>query len=239
MPGTLAVLCFPWQSASAQDTGGLITDRPDFTESTVVVPRGSVQVESGLTLAWDGSFDGLELPEALVRVPLGDRLEARFELPGFRGGPGPDGLLDSGLGVKVELGSRAAWSFATLAGLSLPTGSDRLSGDRLAPSVILVAGRSLGPAWSLGVQGSLEWPDDSGDPVATGTAVLGRALSDRVGTFGEVLVSGQSGKPSTVLLHHGYTLAVGDRSQLDLHAAFGLTARSPDLLVGAGWSTRF
>ncbi|MCZ6506947.1 MAG: hypothetical protein O7A04_02700, partial [Acidobacteria bacterium] len=75
----------------------LITDRPDFTESAVVVPAGSIQIEGGLTWVDDGGSQGtLSGPEILLRWGLGDRFELRIGLPDYvEPRRGPSGVGDA------------------------------------------------------------------------------------------------------------------------------------------------
>jgi hypothetical protein len=60
----------------------MVTDRPDFTESASVVPRGRVQLEAGYTYARDedaGVLAAHSYPEALARIGVvDDRLELRL-----------------------------------------------------------------------------------------------------------------------------------------------------------------
>jgi len=58
------------------------TDRPDFTESSIVVPPGSLQFENGFTYEMgDGAQRTSTYPETLLRVGLTKRVEARVGLP--------------------------------------------------------------------------------------------------------------------------------------------------------------
>ena len=49
----------------------IVTDRPDITESSTVIPLGSVQVENGFTWTRDQRISAIDLPEMLVRVGCG------------------------------------------------------------------------------------------------------------------------------------------------------------------------
>jgi hypothetical protein len=73
--------------ARAQHAAELVTDRPDRTESTVAVPRGSLQVELGADWVFDGSSTGrlrvVEAPGTLVRYGARDRLELRLAWGGW------------------------------------------------------------------------------------------------------------------------------------------------------------
>ena len=67
------------QTQNSHPAPELITDRPDFTESSEVVGRGVVQLESGLTFASRmPAVRQVTLPELLVRIGLGDRVELRL-----------------------------------------------------------------------------------------------------------------------------------------------------------------
>jgi hypothetical protein len=46
----------------------IVTDRPDITESAIVVPKGSLQFESGLTWTSDHGQAAVDLPENSVVV---------------------------------------------------------------------------------------------------------------------------------------------------------------------------
>jgi hypothetical protein len=58
------------------ETPELVTDRPDQTESTEIVPKGFVQTELGL-----GDADGADATFAgLARIGLSERIELRVGL---------------------------------------------------------------------------------------------------------------------------------------------------------------
>ncbi|HKY61551.1 MAG TPA: transporter, partial [Gemmatimonadota bacterium] len=65
-------------SLAGQEGAPLVTDRPDFTESAVTVPRGDVQLESGYTFTRSDEEDEHSLGEVLARIGLVERLEARI-----------------------------------------------------------------------------------------------------------------------------------------------------------------
>jgi hypothetical protein len=70
---TTALLVAP---VSLADTPELVTDRPDQTESTEIVPKGFVQTELGL-----GDADGADATFAgLARIGLSERIELRVGL---------------------------------------------------------------------------------------------------------------------------------------------------------------
>ena len=108
--------------AAARQDAPLVTDRPDFTESALTVPRGSVQLETGLTVERASGTGTVSGPEALVRWSPASKLELRLAAPNYVTGEFVDGLGDVGVGVKIAAGRGAGWDLAGIASLSLPTG---------------------------------------------------------------------------------------------------------------------
>lgn len=217
-------------ASAARAQAPLSTDRPDLTESPLAVPFGRVQLETGATLVRTGGTTVLSGPEALVRWAPVRRAELRLALPDVTlAGDASLGAL--GVGGKVEVGTLAGADVGTIAMLAVP-----LDGTRVVPEVVLTAGRDV-PFGSLGAQVSAAW--SGGDPALGATLVAGRDLSARVGAFVELAVESGPGGTAAVLLHHGYTLALGVNAQADVHAGVGLAGEAPAVLVGVGWSRRW
>lgn len=227
--------------AVAQESPELVTDRPDQTESSSVVPTGTVQVESGVLVTEDET----ELLGSLVRWGLAERLEVRFGWDGWidrdvDGGPGAEGIGDGEVGVKVALalerGRRP--ETALLVSTSVPFQDDEVGSGRADPSFRFLFSHTLPDGWALGYNLGAAWDDD--DVAAEYTAALGRGVGERWGVFielfGEVPVDGPGGDAHS--LDGGVTYAVGPRLQLDLAGGVGLAGDAPDWFLGAGVSFR-
>ncbi len=81
--GTLLLLAVACRSAAAQkcvsNAGApLSTDRPQITNSSVVVPCGSLQLENGLEVSGNGSQAGADVPETSIRYGLLHKTELRL-----------------------------------------------------------------------------------------------------------------------------------------------------------------
>lgn len=224
----------------------LVTDRPDFTESAVVVPLGHIQVESGLT--WKNGDDGTDVisgPEILVRWTVVRRFELRFGLPDFvdvADSGGPSGFGDGSVGAKVQFGPAASgWDLAAIATLSLPTGEDELTSDAVDPEFILVASRDLNKSLSVGVQFTAAGPtnNDDRDFEWGGTLVFGKSINQRWGGFAELAAIVPESGTAPILAHHGYTYQPRSNLQIDVHGGIGLSSSAPDFFVGGGFSVIF
>jgi hypothetical protein len=102
----------------------IATDRPAITNSSVVVPSGSLQVENGLQIATasgERTFDG---PESLVVFGLTDATELRFTVPDYFQASSGSGFGDLSLGVKQQIGhTPGGFDVSLIAFLSFPTGA--------------------------------------------------------------------------------------------------------------------
>jgi outer membrane putative beta-barrel porin/alpha-amylase len=252
----MAVLVVAAGSPVYGEEAELLTDRPDFTETSFVVRPGRVQIEGGLTVQWEPRSwrqDSLAtlritrygttstLPEALMRVGLLPRLELRLGFPDLVRVPDLEGgnqiqQGDSYLGAKIQLGPDGApFGFAVIPAVSLPTGGDLVTSDSVDPEIVLTWSRDLGEVWSLGGIVGHARSDDGATTFPT--VSLARSLGERTGTFLEWAAELVDGEDSH-LIHHGYTFALGPNAQLDLHGGGGLTDSAPDFFIGAGFAFR-
>jgi hypothetical protein len=249
-------------AAAAADEPELITDRPDQTESSAVVPPGRVQVEAGWIFAREDEggveTDAQEGPATLARIGLADPVELRLGWAGFvseeveTGGATADvdGPGDTGIGVKLDLwdeeGRRP--DLALIAGVSLPTGDSEVTSDRVDPAFRFSASHTLGERVGLGYNLGLAWSTEADaagerDTVSSFvyTAAMGFAVADRVGAFVELFggLGGSAGGCPRHSLDGGFTWLVRDNVQLDASAGFGLSDAADDVFVGLGVSARF
>ncbi|MCH9649353.1 MAG: transporter [Deltaproteobacteria bacterium] len=234
------LLCCMGISAQGQE---LITDRPDFTESGVVVPTGSLQIEAGVTFEDGGDGDEtISSPELLLRWGFVERLELRIGVPDWVDQRrGTSGISDGSLGVKWQLGpTSAGWDLGLIGTVSLPLGDQRNTSDEVDPDLIVTAGRDLSELWSLGGQVGVgrETAGADHETVLSATLVLGRALGERGGLFLEFAAEDREEGGTAVLFHHGFTYLVTPTFQWDVHAGVGLTDDAPDFLIGLGFSWR-
>lgn len=246
----------------AEEAAPLVTDRPDQTESALVVPAGSVQVEVGATYIRD-DVDGIrteawEVPGTLVRVGLSERFELRIGWSGWvdaeQSGRGLrhtfDGSGDAELGGKVAFGSwgEEGPEVALLFGTSVPVGDDDLTSDawdpsfRLSVAHALPGGVDLG--WNLGMAWATEGAGSGGEHTlseAIYTVAVGFEVSERVGAFVELYgaFGGSAGGAPRHALDGGLTFALRDHLQLDVAAGVGLSDAAEDSFVGIGLSYRW
>lgn len=234
----------------------LVTDRPDFTESTLAVPLGRVQIEAGLTFTRDGAGGGrheesFEAPEMLLRLGLAQGFELRIGAPSYAweddGVLDVDGLTDMGIGFKLELGeqSGARPSLAVLGELSIPTGDDAFSSDEVDPTLILAWAYDIGESgWSIaGNVGVSSLEDSMGDRFEefTSSLALGIPLTDEFSAYAEYFgfYRHDAASGPEHFFNSGVTYLINNNTQLDFRVGLGLNGRADDFFTGAGVSFRF
>jgi hypothetical protein len=224
----------------------LITDRPDYTESAFVVPLYRIQLESGFT--WQRLAAGehaVNAAEMLVRWSFLPHLELRLGVPDYvwrRGETDFDGFVDSSVGLKIQLGpSGADWGAAFLATLYLPTGADEFTSDGYDPELKFVLSRDLIGRISLAGQLVATWSTagDDREFFWASSAVVGIGISERWGTFTELIVEVPETEDAAYIIQHGYTYGLADLVQLDARVGVGLNHAAPDAYVGLGLAVLF
>ncbi len=239
-------------AAAAQADAGPIppvapitTDRPDFTESAVVVPGRMLQFESGITAAWRPSLRAISGPEALLRQGLGGRWELRLGFPDYNleraSGRDRTGFGASLAGIKVQLGPLRGTDAAIILQAALPTGASRFAGSAVDPEARLCLARQLSEKWSLSGMLHLQSATIDGRRHVglLGTLSLSRGLTDRLSAFAEYVGPlTHLGDPERYF-HAGLAYRLNADTQLDLHGGLGLSSAAADRFVGVGYSVRF
>jgi hypothetical protein len=101
----------PWATALADgcpdNSQDIVTDRPSVTNSSVVVPTASLQMENGINWTEHPGQGTLDGPNTRLRLGLGGCTEMLVDLPDYTGGlsgHGPSGFSDVAPAIKHQFG---------------------------------------------------------------------------------------------------------------------------------------
>ena len=242
----------PWLFGQAGSfTQPISTDRPSFSVGPGTIPKGRVQFETGYTFSFENAHSNVKthtFPETLIRLGLTDILELRVEWPNLTfidNGTKVDGLRDLGLGFKVQVfqqrGLRPRLSFAGR--LSIPTGDEDLSSDRLDPEWRTILTYALNERVGLFGNVNIGAPTSQGKRFVQVSSSLGLSATIResvsafIEYFGYYPVDVAAG--SAHFLQTGVVYLLTYHLQLDARVGAGLNRGTDDLLTGAGISWRF
>jgi Putative MetA-pathway of phenol degradation len=260
-PGTL----MQWSYGSAD--GGpkldepLVTDRPDFTESSVTVGRGVVQLEMGYTYTFDAdnltSSKQHSYPELLVRIGmLADWFELRLdqniggETDTVFGGPvdSATGAEDLGIGCKIALTPQKCIlpETAIILEMSVPTGDDDFTADDVLPGFSYCYGWTINDQWETGALTGLhrQVDDDTNDPYVEfeQSWTLVRSWTDNISSYTEwycFVPCSADTNHTQQYFDGGFSVLLSDDVQWDIRAGVGLNQAADDYFVGSGLSVRF
>ncbi|KXK53031.1 MAG: transporter [Chlorobi bacterium] len=243
----------------------MATDRPDQTESSWVIPKGFLQIETGLSIGRHTppqisgqaalTLQNLNLASTLVRVGVLERLELRLE-GGYRVerseatqsvGPIEESVVESlegmdavAVGVKVGIAEEDGPLPETslILHTTLPVGDSPFGPSYVLPDFRFTLSHSLGKSLSLGYNIGAEWGDAGNPPDGIYTLVVGSDLAETIGGFVELFGTLSPGGPPQHTLDGGLTWAASDDVQLDASAGIGLTESVEDFFASAGVSFR-
>lgn len=232
------------QQPATEAASPISTDRPALTNSSVVVPAGSLQLENGFLETGAQGQSIIDAPETLLRFGLVKTTELRFTVPDYFHSittGGPSGFGDLAIGVKQQLGPTHGFDVSVIAFVSIPNGANSISSGGYDPGVQVPWSRMLTTNWMAAGMFSVYWPTEGGSRNVTGetTFLFDRQLTkpwdafvEYAGDFPEV------GGPRH-LLHFGTALKIAKQQQIDFHVGVGLSSAAVDHIVGVGYSFRF
>jgi hypothetical protein len=140
----LSLLLFAWAAnvrpSAAQgcptDAHVIDTDRPDETNSPLVVPVGSFQVEDGVAWTAEDRSNVFDAAETRLRLGIAECLELVLDTPTYFyaiDGHAPSGFNDVVLSFKWQLPRFYGFTFAPAGGVTFPSGSHEISGRGYSP----------------------------------------------------------------------------------------------------------
>jgi outer membrane putative beta-barrel porin/alpha-amylase len=142
------------QPATTDTSVPIATDRPTLTNSSVVVPPGSVQAENGFLETNSQGQSIADGPETLLRFGVATRTELRFTVPDYyynlNAGRGRgSGFGDLAIGVKEQLGpTPGGFDVSATLFLSFPTGANSVSSGGYDPGLQVAWSRGLSSKWT-------------------------------------------------------------------------------------------
>jgi hypothetical protein len=243
--GLVCVCAFLAGAAVSCRGDEIVTDRPDVTNSSIVVPTGSLQSENGIDLIGRDGGRLLDGPNSRLRLGIAPRLEVLVDLPSYvvpLRGRASTGFSDLAPAVKWQLGPLPGKIDLSLTvGAGLPTGTTRVTGTSTQPYIQLPWSREIGDGW--GVSGMLTAFLLSGRPTSTVTTEPTFAIDKEIGPRSDFFLEYVGDYPSegspSHLLDSGGAFRITPSQQIDFHIGAGLNRAAPSYIIGIGYSIRF
>lgn len=248
-------------------TGRIITDRPGFSDSAALVPRGRFQIESGYTFTYDRESDRRILdhtfPELLFRTGLTEYLELRL---GWAGASltetlqdvtrrnrthshedHNDGWRDTSIGVKVPIlkDCENLPNISAIFTLGLPTGNPSKSTRDVSYELKFPMNYAVTDRFTVyGSVLSRFLNSVEGDGLFcqhAATLAGGYRVMDDLTLYLEYFGVYPANKNTDCahILSAGPIIHLSDNVSLDMRAGVGLNEQAPDFQASVGFGIRF
>ena len=219
------------------------TDRPDVTNSSRVVPYGSLQIENGVDWTVRQRSDVLSGTTTRVRLGVAQCTEVLADVPTYfysLNGRASSGFSDFVVSVKRELPVPFGFELSATAGLGFPTGANKISSHGYDPYVQVPWSRRITDDWSLHGMFTVTWftRQRKIDPTFEPTFSLERELGPTRDLFIEYVGDYPNHARPAQIVDGGGSWRVTRVEQLDFHVGFGVNSSSPDHFFGFGYSFR-
>jgi hypothetical protein len=226
-----------------QQDAPIETDRPDVTNSSIVVPVGSLQNENGVDTSRDHGADILSGTNSRWRLGVAPCLEVLVDLPNYvtaYRGAGPSGFSDVVPAVKWQISPLPGkFDLSLTVGAALPTRATGVSGSGVQPYVQVPWSIDLGDGWALnGMETGFLAPSTDRKFTYQSTLVIEKDISKRLFAFVEYVGNFPDIGRSSQLINSGGGYRIDDHHQIDFHVGIGLERNAPNYIFGLGYSFR-
>jgi outer membrane putative beta-barrel porin/alpha-amylase len=240
--GTLAGIVSAAAAECTQESH-IETDRPDVTNSAVVVPTGSLQNENGVDTSRDHGADILSGTNSRWRLGIAPCLEVLVDLPNYvtsYRGAGPSGFGDVVPAVKWQMSPLPSkFDLSITAGAALPTGANGIAGRGVQPYLQFPWSIELGDGWHLnGMETNFFTPASDSKFSYQSTLVIEKEFAERSFLFVEYVGDFPSIGRNSQLINSGGGYRPDDNHQIDFHVGVGLDRNAPNYIFGVGYSFR-
>ena len=221
----------------------IATDRPDVTNSSIVVPVGSLQSENGVNLSSLHGAKVIDGANSRLRLGIAPCLEILVDLPTYFGvvrGQASSGFSNVAPAMKWQIGPLPGkFDLSATFGVGLPTGAAGIAGVGVQPYVQFPWSHELGGGWALSGMGTTFFhASDASRPVRQeATFVIERAIG-RADVFVEYVGDFLAPAGPSHLINAGAAYRITPTRQIDFHAGFGLNSNAPAYFFGVGYSFR-
>ena len=206
----------------------IITDRPDQTESSSVIERGSLQIEAGALITETGEFGdkSVYLPTSLFRIGLTDKIELRllsqiehkiynqYTVNGFND-------LEIGIKFQILQNENKKTEIAYLSHFLIPTSSDFFSNNTYGSINKLCVSHNIHEKIGLGYNFGCNYYENNTLDL-TYSLVMSFGINDKTNIYIEPYGAIIDCETSESNINMGATYLLKENIQLDYSVGTGL-----------------
>lgn len=228
----------------------IVTDRPDQSNTPLLIPKGSLQIETGFLYEEVTSEEidqaNIAFNNTLIKYGVNEYFELRFSA-GFLGtrqyvsdGVTTNGFSPMGLGVKIKLADESGfWPQAALVShIYLKTGSEEYTPQYTPTDICFSFSHTLSDRISLGYNVGGLWGGETPEATFFYTLSLGFSVSGKLGIFAESYAYFPEMHEASHRVDGGVTFKITPVVQFDMSGGIGLSNNAPDYFLSTGLSVR-
>ena len=222
----------------------IATDRPDITNSSIVVPVGSLQSENGINLSARDGDRILDGTNSRLRLGVAPCVELLVDLPTYFStirGQASSGFSNVPPAVKFQISPMpGTLDLSATVGVGLPTGATSITGPGVQPYVQFPWSWELAYGWSLRGMATLFFrPSDPISQLTTEpTFVIEKKVGERADVFLEYVGDFPDHAGPRHLLNSGGAYRLTPTQQIDFRVGLGLNRNAPNCIFGLGYLIR-
>jgi hypothetical protein len=245
----IGLLAFPLgaTAAAAADTcpqpgSEIATDRPDVTNSSLVVPQGSFQQENGVNISGRDGGQVLDGTNTRLRLGIAQCLEVLVDVPTYfdaLSGRADSGFTNVTPAIKWQISPvPGKIDLSATFGAGLPTGTKAIAGSGVQPYVQFPWSWELSDGWGLsGMFTNFFTPSVLTSKIAGETTfVIEREFGKSTFLFVEYVGDYREYGGPSYLFNSGGGYRFTGTQQIDFHIGIGLNDIAPSYIFGIGYS---
>ena len=242
------VICLSASAAAAgectQPSSPIETDRPDTTNSSVVVPVGSLQNENGINISRRDGADIVDGSNSRWRLGIAPCFEVLVDVPNYMAtlrGAGASGFGDVAPAVKWKVSPiPGKFDLSITIGAALPTGANMVASPGLQPYMQFPWFFELGGGWAItGMETNFFMSSSATTKFSNqSTFVIEKEITERSFIFIEYVGDYPVYGDTSHLFNSEGGYRITDNQQTDFHLGFGLNSNAPNYMFGVGYSCR-
>jgi Putative MetA-pathway of phenol degradation len=249
LPLVAAAAAIAWHAPATagectETSAPIATDRPDTTNSSVVVPVGSLQNENGANVSRRDGADVFDGTNSRWRLGIAPCFEVLIDLPNYVStirGAGPSGFGNVAPAVKWQISPvPGKFDLSMTVGAGLPTGALAIAGRGVQPYLQFPWSVELHDGWAItGMVTNFVTPDDPVNKFSNqSTFVIEKEIAERYFLFVEYVGDFPLTGGAAHMINSGGGYRITDNQQIDFHIAAGVNHNAPDYIFGIGYSFR-
>jgi hypothetical protein len=246
---TTFALCF-LNTVVFSQKADIVTDRPDQSNTPLLVPKGALQVETGFMVEKQNSTSinqtNYTYNNSLIKFGINEHFEFRFNL-GYVGTRKiiddvitSKGLAPIGVGLKIKLAdAKGIWpQAAVITNINLRAGAKEFMPAYTANDITFAFAHELSKRFALTYNTGLKWNGNSPEATFFYTVTVSYAVTNKLGAFGEAYSFFPEKHKTDHRVDGGLTYKFSSRFQYDISGGLQLGSPSPDFFLSTGLSFR-